>query len=75
MEERLSTQQAAHDAVSAALEAQPKWYKSKSTLINLLQGVVWIVGVVTPLLTSAPEWVALLILSLIHISEPARRPG
>lgn len=61
MEERLSTQQAAHDAVSAALEAQPKWYKSKSTLINLLQGVVWIVGVVTPLLTSAPEWVALLI--------------
>lgn len=61
MEERLSTQQAAHDAVSAALDAQPKWYRSKSTLINLLQGVVWIVGVATPLLTSAPEWVALLV--------------
>lgn len=61
MEERLSTQQAARDAVNAALDAQPKWYKSKSTLINLLQGVVWLVGVVTPLLTSAPEWVALLI--------------
>ena len=61
MEERLSTQQATRDAVNAALDAQPKWYRSKSTLINLLQGVVWLVGVVTPLLTSAPEWVALLI--------------
>ena len=61
MEERFSTQQAARDAVNAAFDAQPKWYKSKSTLINLLQGVVWLVGVVTPLLTSAPEWVALLI--------------
>lgn len=61
MEDRLSTQRAARDAVNAAFDAQPKWYKSKSTLINLLQGVVWLVGVVTPLLTSAPEWVALLI--------------
>lgn len=61
MEERVSTQQVARDAVDAALDAQPKWYKSKSTLINVLQGVVWVVGVVTPLLTTAPEWVALLI--------------
>ena len=37
MEERFSTQQAARDAVNAALDAQPKWYKSKSTYINLLQ--------------------------------------
>ena len=61
MEKRLSTEQAAREAVEAALEAQPGWYRSKSTLINILQGVVWIIGVVTPLLTSAPEWVALLV--------------
>lgn len=57
----MSTQNQTAQAVQAALDAQPKWYKSKSTYINLLQGIVWIVGVATPLLTTAPEWVALLI--------------
>jgi len=55
------TKQQTVQAAQAALDAQPAWYKSKSTYINLLQGVVWILGVVTPLLTTAPEWVALLI--------------
>lgn len=48
-------------AVSRAYEAQPGWFRRKSTLINVLQGAGWLLGVLTTVAASWPEWAVLLI--------------
>lgn len=48
-------------AVEQAYEAQPAWYRRKSTLINVLQGAGWLLGVLTTLAADWPEWAVLLI--------------
>lgn len=48
-------------AVASAYEAQPGWFRRKSTLINMLQGAGWLLGVLTTFAASWPEWAVLLI--------------
>lgn len=48
-------------AVKDAYQAQSPWYRRKSTLINLLQGIGWVLGALTTIAASWPEWAILLI--------------
>lgn len=51
----------AASAVEQAYEEQPSWYRRKSTLINVLQGAGWLLGVLTTVAANWPEWAVLLI--------------
>lgn len=57
----MTGQNVAAIAVSRAYEAQPAWFRRKSTLINVLQGLGWLLGALTTVAASWPEWAVLLI--------------
>lgn len=57
----MSNRNVAAVAVSQAYADQPAWFRRKSTLINVLQGLGWLLGFVATFAASWPEWAVLLI--------------
>lgn len=48
-------------AVARAYDAQPKWKQRKGTLLQILQALGWVLGVLTTVAADWPEWAALII--------------
>lgn len=48
-------------AANAAFADQPGWLRRKSTLINLLQGLGWVLGALATVAADWPEWAVLLV--------------
>lgn len=57
----MSNARIAADAVARAYANQPTWFRRKGTLLQLLQALGWVLGVLGSMAADWPAWVVVLI--------------